>query len=89
MIKTQNENEFMIYFGKILRIGSIPRFYDSFLKPNEDKAVLIMELLGLNLRELFDEYEYFSTPTVMRIGLQVVSLNGIFQIIEKIELKLT
>lgn len=75
------------YFGKILRIGSIPRFYDNFFKSNGDKAVLVMELLGMNLRELFDEYEYFSTPTVMRIGLQVVSFNEIIQINNKFDLK--
>lgn len=59
----------MVYF---FQIDGIPKIYH-YSPLSNDKTVLVMELLGENLRNLYSMYKPFSTPTVMRIGLQLVS----------------
>lgn len=55
-------------------VDSIPKFHHFFPEKRE-KAVLVIELLGENLYNLLQKHERFSTATIMKIGLQVVSIS--------------
>lgn len=53
---------------------SIPTFHHYFPRTNRT-AVLVTELLGKTVSDLRRDFNPFSTVTVLRIGLQVVSLS--------------
>lgn len=54
---------------------SIPKFYKYFPVSNDNnEVILVTELLGKNIEELFIRAGYFSVVTTMKIGLQVVTL---------------
>lgn len=55
-------------------LDSIPKFHHYFSESNETQAILVNELLGETLSTLLRKHERFSTATIMRIGLQVVSM---------------
>lgn len=53
---------------------SIPQLYGYYPETTQLKSIIVSQLLGRNLYELLKERNYFSTVTVMRVGLQLVSL---------------
>lgn len=59
-------------------VENIPKFYDEFPDRN---ITLVTELFGRTLESLYFEYGGFSAATVMRIGLQIVSANVKFHIL--------
>lgn len=56
-----------------MHTDSLPKFYHYFAATNETRAVLITELLGNTLIDLWHQFKPFSAITVMKIGIQVVS----------------
>lgn len=52
--------------------ASIPKVFYYSGETNE-KAALVMELMGSNIYQLYRKFGPFSTATLMRIGLQVVN----------------
>lgn len=55
-------------------LDSIPKFHHYFSESNETQAIIVNELLGETLSTLLKKHDSFSTATIMRIGLQMVSL---------------
>lgn len=51
----------------------IPKYYDYFPETNVKGAILLTELLGENFLNLRSKFKHFSTSTVIRVGLQLVS----------------
>lgn len=63
---------------RFTRLDSIPKYYHYFEEKNEStKAVLVTELLGKPLCDLWYDFNPFSAVTLLRIGLQVVSYDFI------------
>lgn len=52
---------------------SIPELYKYFPESIDTNAMLVTELFGTNLLTLRNNFKPLSTPTIMRIGLQIVS----------------
>lgn len=65
-------NEFIYYKTLFFHSESIPKFYGHFPATNKRKAIIITELLGEDIYNLHKRFN-FSTVTVARIGLHVVS----------------
>lgn len=55
------------------RSESIPKIYDYISGTNERSTILVTELLGDNLQNIFLKAKAFSITTIMEVGLQVVS----------------
>lgn len=65
-----------IYF---FHTDSIPQLYGYYPETTKVKSIIVSQLLGRNLYDLLKEHNHFSTVTVMRVGIQLVSLSSKIQ----------
>lgn len=57
-------------------IGNFPKCYHHFPRSNTTKEVLVIELLGKPIQQLWNEHNHkLSDVTIYKIALQVVSGN--------------
>lgn len=69
--KNRLEKEYKVYLD--LNISYMPKLY-SYIQTN-DYNILVMELLGENLEELFNKYEKkFPMSTIVKLGLDMIHI---------------
>lgn len=60
----------------IIIVDSNPKFHHYFPETNETRAILVIERLGRTLEVIYDDLRPFSSIIVMKIGLNIVSMNS-------------
>lgn len=66
------------WFNGFFLAEQIPKFYHYFPETNQTKAVFVTQLLGITLPNLWQsKSDQFSSVTILKIGLQVVSLDKV------------
>lgn len=67
-----------INVNDFLNVDSIPKFFGLFPATNKSETVIITELLGDSLDNLFKRYNGFTPQTILKIGIQMVCLQPRF-----------